>query len=88
MTKREMTQRLRDEHQKQWDYAKDAAQMSMKNHPEKSDKEIAESLNLLEQRIRGLEDAATALGLNLMRVSTLDSVTVSIWREKMEDSKI
>ncbi len=81
MTKKEMTQRLRDEHQKQWDYAKDAAQMSMKIDPEMSDKEIAESLKLLEQRIRGVEDAATALGLNLMRVSTIDSVTISIWRD-------
>ncbi len=81
MTKKEMTQRLRDEHQKQWDYAKDAAQMSMKRDPEMSDKEIAESLKLLEQRIRGVEDAATALGLNLMRISTIDSVTISIWRD-------
>ncbi len=81
MTKKEMTQRLKDEHKKQWNYARDAAQVDMKNHPEKSDKEIAESLKLLEQRIRGVEDAATALGLNLMRVSTLDSVTVSIWRD-------
>ncbi len=85
MTKREITQRLRDEHQRQWQYAEAAAQVAMKNHPEMGDEEIAESLKLISASISGIVDAANALGVDLEKLSGIDAFNVLMWRRRMAD---
>lgn len=82
MTKKEMKQRLREEHEMHWERARGTAHEGFEAG--RSDEDIADSLVFVSARINGIILSADALGVSIEKYERIDKMIVSLWRNVWE----